>query len=124
MALDPREFLSVTRGDGDAESSPMGGTRRQRMQRLQIGIFGLATMIVLVALADMIISSAEQNRAGVPEDMPPVTTEDLPPPAPRDPLVEAGVVPNLPVDGGAAPAQSQPPEPVENEDVNAQEGVD
>jgi len=102
----------------------MGGTRRQRTQRLQVGIFGLAMMIVLVALADIIISSAEQNRAGVPEELPPVTTEDLPPPAPRDPLVEAGVVPNLPVDGAATPEPAQTPAPSESDVARPTEEAD
>ncbi len=123
MALDPRELLHVARSDSEAESFPLLGTRRQRVQRLQIGIFGLATMVVLVALADIIISSAEENRTGVAEDMPPVTNEDLPPPPPRDPLVEAGVVPNLPVDGAAAPAQPQPSAQSGNSNVQTPEGA-
>ena len=123
MALDPRELLHVARSGSEAESFSLDGTRRQRVQRLQIGLFGLATMVVLVALADIIISSAEENRAGVPEDMPPVTSEDLPPPAPRDPLVEAGVVPNLPVDGAAAPAQAQQPAPAGNNNAQTPKGT-
>jgi hypothetical protein len=123
MALDPRELLHVAQSESEAESFPLEGTRRQRVQRLQIGIFGLATMVVLVALADIIISSAEQNMAGVTEDMPPVTSEDLPPPAPRDPLVEAGVVPNLPVDGATASAQAQPPAQAGNSNAQTPEGA-
>jgi hypothetical protein len=50
--------------------------------------------VLLVGLADIVITSVEQNRAALPEALPPVSNEDVP--APRDPLADAGVVPELP----------------------------
>ncbi|TIX51365.1 hypothetical protein [Alteraurantiacibacter aquimixticola] len=98
MALDPREILRGSREGIDTAPAPLSGTRAQRIQRLQVGIAGLTVMVLMVGLADIIISSAQQNQVAVPEDLPPVTTQDVPPPPSRDPLADAGVVPNLPAE--------------------------
>ncbi len=114
MALDPRELLRTAQDESVAPLAPLTGTRVERLQRLQVGLFGLGTMILLVGLANIIQTSAQQNQAAAgPEDVPAVGTEDVPPP-PRDPLVDAGVVPNLPVetdpqgDAAGSAAQSEP----------------
>jgi hypothetical protein len=84
------------------------------MQRLQVGLFGLAAMILLVSLANVILRNAEKNEARVvPEAAPTVVAEDGNTTA-RDPLADAGVVPDMPdeaapdgqqaQDGDAAPA--------------------
>ncbi len=98
MALDPREILRSGNLGGEAPAAPLAGTRRERVQRLQLGLFGLGTMVLLVGLANIIMTSAQQNQASVPEDLPVEATVDVPPPAPRDPLADAGVVPELPVE--------------------------
>ncbi|TCD06188.1 hypothetical protein EYB45_00095 [Erythrobacteraceae bacterium CFH 75059] len=74
------------------------GDRRRRgetLQRLQFGVGGVAAMFLLVSLADAIERRADlAERAAVPE----AVTSPSPPPSPAatDPLISAGVVPNLP----------------------------
>lgn len=118
MALDPRDILASADERNEVASAPLSGTRTQRIQRLQVGLAGLTVMVMMVGLADIIISSAQQNQAAVPEDLPPVTAEDVPPPPPRDPLADAGVVPDLPAEPGAAGDPT--PAPVETGDVPLQ----
>ena len=92
MVLDPRDLLRP-RGPAN-EPAPLSGTRAERIQRLQIGLFGILAMVLLVALADVVISRAEQTKAAaVPEAAPTVQPTETA--APRDPLADAGVVPEL-----------------------------
>lgn len=66
------------------------------MQRLQVGVFGLAAMILLVSLANIISHNAERNEARVvPEAAPTVSGTRADEPV-RDPLADAGVVPDMP----------------------------
>ena len=84
---------------------PLGGTRVQAMQRLQVGVFGLATMVLLIALAQIIMNQAREAEARVvPEAAPTVAPSDSPTPA-SDPLADAGVGPDLP----AEPEPDGPP---------------
>jgi len=102
MALDPRDLLRP-RGPVD-EPAPLAGTRAERIQRLQIGLFGILAMVLLVGLADVVITRAEQTQANaVPEAAPTVMPSESS--APRDPLADAGVVPELP------PEQTPTPTP-------------
>ncbi|WP_291132701.1 hypothetical protein [Erythrobacter sp.] len=74
------------------EGAPLGGTRSEAMQRLQVGLFGICAMVLLVGLASIIGSQADLvEEAAVPDAAP--TTEPSPAPAQRDPLADAGVVP-------------------------------
>ena len=92
--LDPRELLASSTAPKSEAAAPLGGTRAERVQRLQIGVSGVLGMVLLIALADIVTSRAEQTEANaVPEAAPTVAaTED----AQSDPLVDAGVVPDLP----------------------------
>lgn len=115
MALDPREILRSRKDEeGDAPSVPLGGTRRQRMQRLQIGLVGLGAMVLLVGLANILIMSAQRNQAAaVPEAVPTVAPQKASSPA-RDPLADAGVVPDFPAtreEAQEAAAAAAPQEP-------------
>lgn len=93
MPFDPGKLLR-TRSPA-SEPPPMAGTRAERIQRLQIGLFGIGAMVLLVGLADVVISRAEQTQAAaVPEAAP--TVEPSETPGLRDPLADAGVVPELP----------------------------
>ncbi len=78
------------------------------MQRLQVGMFGLAAMVLLVGLANIIMNSAQENQARVvPEAAPTVVV--TPPPVPAsDPLADAGVVPDFPGDQQRANAAPSP----------------
>lgn len=83
----------------------LGGTRAQAMQRLQVGVFGLATMVLLIGLAQIIMNQAREAEARVvPEAAPTVAPSDTPTPA-SDPLADAGVGPDLP----AEPEADAPP---------------
>lgn len=113
MPLDPRDLLRP-RGPTN-EPAPLAGTRSERIQRLQIGVFGIGAMVLLVGLADVVISRAQLTEAeAVPEAAP--TVEPTETTAPRDPLADAGVVPELPPEptptstqSAAQPTQDVPP---------------
>lgn len=108
MALDPRKFLPGARAAAAAEeraAAPFNGTRSERVQRVQVGLFGLGAMMLLVGLADIVITRAQESQASaVPEAAPTTPPSDAP--APRDPLADAGVVPELPVEPKAPPTDA------------------
>lgn len=84
--------------------------RAQAVHRLQIGLFGLAGMLLIVSLANVIMDRAKQverTTAGNPA----VAASPSPSPGTaNDPLVDMGVAPELPVGGTkpARPAQRPP----------------
>ncbi len=131
MVIDPRDLLRNRIGQRQAEShpapvlgAPLGGTRAERIQRLQVGGFGILAMVLLVALADVVISRAQLTEASaVPDAAPTVVAEETE--APRDPLADAGVVPELPAEptaaptGQAAPRAGDVPAPVPTTGQNA-----
>lgn len=99
MALDPHEILQAGTNPDGMPPAPLAGTREQRLQRLQVGLLGLGGILLLVGLANIIISGARQSEQEAASDLPPVTADDLPDPGPRDPLADAGVAPDLPAEG-------------------------
>lgn len=74
---------------------PLAGLRGQRLQRLQVGVFGLAAMVLLVGLASIIKTNAERTEAQVVTQVAPATASAAPTEA-SDPLADAGVVPGVP----------------------------
>lgn len=86
-------------------------TRQEAIQRLQIGVFGIAAMVLLVGLASIIGNQAEiTDEAAVPDAAP--TTEPSPAPSQANPLADAGVVPDIaaePSPSPAAPLDLPPP---------------
>ena len=67
------------------------------MQRLQIGLIGLATMTLVVAMANIIMERAKESDATtVPEAAATMAAEPAMPAPASDPLSDAGVVPELP----------------------------
>lgn len=76
-------------------SAPLGGTRAQAMHRLQIGIAGVLGILVLIGLVSAIENRAQQTEA---RSVPEAASTAVPSDASRrsDPLVEAGIVPDLP----------------------------
>ncbi|MGB7407881.1 MAG: hypothetical protein WA908_05195 [Pontixanthobacter sp.] len=87
---------------------PLGGTRAEAAQRLQIGLSGIIAIILLVALANTLRERADQTDAvTVPEAEMPVEVAQEPE-TQSDPLAEAGVVPDLPADNAEAAAQDSP----------------
>jgi hypothetical protein len=96
MATDPADTAQPAPDQAAQPLAPLAGTRSQSMQRLQVGLFGLAAMILLVSLANIILTNAEKNEARVvPEAAPTVTAEGNAAPV-SDPLADAGVVPDMP----------------------------
>lgn len=73
--------------------------RAQAVHRLQVGLFGLAGMLLLVSLANVIMDRAQlgDSAAALPDAAASSS-------AANDPLVDMGVAPELPVGGGGAPA--------------------
>ena len=107
MAHDPAEILlPVTQ---EPPPAPLAGSRSQAIQRLQVGLFGLAAMVLLVALANIIRNNADQNEATVVPEAAPTMISDQETGAASDPLADAGVVPETPAgpsaEGNAAAPQ-------------------
>jgi hypothetical protein len=64
--------------------------RAQAVHRLQIGLFGLAAMLMIVGLANIIMDRALADDSG---DQPDVAMTAEAPTAGSDPLADIGVVP-------------------------------
>ena len=81
--------------------------RAQGVHRLQVGIFGLCSMLLLVGLANIIMDRA---RLADKED-PPVVVAPTPEPTKQasDPLADIGVVPAA--DPSSAPTEEAAPLP-------------
>lgn len=83
--------------------------RAQAVHRLQIGLFGLAGMLLLVSLANVIMDRAKQvertTSAGAPVA---AVSPSASPNTANDPLVDMGVAPELPVAAEAKPARPAP----------------
>ena len=97
MALDPLDLQRPALPEQEPPRAPLAGTSSQSIQRLQVGLFGLAAMVLLVALANIIRNNADQNEATVvPEAAPTMAAEKAAPVS--DPLADAGVVPDTPAE--------------------------
>lgn len=95
MALNPVDLLRPKPEGEEAPAPPLAGSRSQSMQRLQVGLFGLGAMVLLVGLANIIGDNADQAEASVvTEAAPAAPAEEVIVPF-RDPLAEAGVVPDM-----------------------------
>lgn len=99
--------------DHEAVPVPLGGTRAQNVQRLQVGISGIAVMILLVGLASVVIEQARLNEDTVAtiEGEPVVDATEEVPATPSDPLNDLGVVPDLPAETPTPAAEAQAPQP-------------
>ncbi|MFM7378548.1 MAG: hypothetical protein ACKO1O_10560 [Erythrobacter sp.] len=82
---------------------PPATARAEAMQRLQVGVFGIGSMVLLVGLASIIGGQAERNdKLAVPEAAP--TTEPSAVPAQANPLADAGVVPDIAAQPSPSPS--------------------
>lgn len=92
------EAMSANRGNAGEnarDEAPLGGTRAEANQRLQVGLTGLFAMIFMIGVASAIGGQADiAEEAAVPDAAP--TTEPTAAPPQRDPLADAGVVPDIP----------------------------
>ena len=93
MALDPIDLQRPALPQQELPRAPLAGTNSQSIQRLQVGLFGLAAMVMLVTLANIIRTNADQNEATVVPEAAPTVTADQNTEAASDPLADAGVVP-------------------------------
>lgn len=94
--------------DQAEDDVPAGQTRAEAVQRLQVGLFGIGSMVLLVGLASIIGSQADlTDESAVPEAAP--TTEPSPAPSQANPLADAGVVPDI----AAEPSPVPSPEPLD-----------
>jgi hypothetical protein len=105
MASDPIDLQRPPPAEPELPRAPLAGTSSQSVQRLQVGLFGLAAMVLLVALANIIRNNAEQNEATVVPEAASTTAGQASSPAVSDPLADAGVVPDTPAEGDANPPQ-------------------
>jgi hypothetical protein len=88
--------------------------RAQAVHRLQVGMFGLAGMLLLVSLANVIMDRAKQVERTTAENPAALAANpSASPSAASDPLVDMGVAPELPVGSGNKPAR-QPARPQGN----------
>lgn len=86
--------MAADRDDNEVIYLSLSGTRAQSIQRLQIGLSGLAAMALLVGLATVIMDRARQTDASaVPEASSPLAAN--PTSAANDPLADAGVAPDV-----------------------------
>ncbi len=80
--------------------------RSQAVHRLQVGMFGLAAMLLLVSLASVIMQRVQTaDRSAI---APGPTSSASVAPA-NDPLVDLGVAPEVPVDPNAATHKAAKP---------------
>ena len=79
--ISPQHYLPPTTRD----------LRSQAVQRLQVGLFGLAGMLLMVGLANIVMDRARMSDAEVPEVNPVLGTEAAK--AGSDPLADIGVAP-------------------------------
>ncbi|WP_086616993.1 hypothetical protein [Erythrobacter tepidarius] len=115
--LTQRSLFSAERRDAPEtiaeREPPLSAERQEAIQRLQIGVFGIAAMVLLVGLASIIGSQADvTEEAAVPDAAP--TTEPSPTPSQANPLADAGVVPDIaaePSPSPVAPLDLPPPAP-------------
>lgn len=73
--------------------------RAQAVHRLQVGLFGLAGMLLLIGLANIIMDQAQQTDAASRGTEAALSVGSPSPSetAAKDPLVDMGVAPELPV---------------------------
>ena len=89
----------------EAPISPLGGTRAQALQRLQVGVSLLLGIVLIVGLANVIEDRANQSEeAAVPQAA--ATVAPSPSTTANDPLADAGVVPDLPAEAAPNPPAS------------------
>lgn len=92
-----QSHIDRAQGDVPPEGAPLGGNKAEATQRLQIGFFGLGSMVLLIGLATVIGNQADITQEGaVPEAAP--TTEPIDVAPQYDPLADAGIVPDIPVE--------------------------
>ncbi len=94
----PSQKPALTEAEENAVQAHTSGLRSEAMQRLQIGLSGIAGMLLLIGLAQVIFDKAKQTDAATVPAAAPTVSPSAVVAKQSDPLVEAGVVPDLPAD--------------------------
>lgn len=89
----------------DVISVPVNNARAESLQRLQIGLAGLGTMILLIGLAQVVYDRAQLSEADTVPAAAATVAPKIAAPVQSDPLAEAGVVPDLPSEPVEQPVQ-------------------
>jgi hypothetical protein len=98
MASEP---VTEPQEEVEAPSAFQKRTRAEAIQRLQVGLSGLGAMLLLLSLANIIQARVKDvDKGAVPETASSASDADAKP-ANKDPLVDAGVVPELPAQPAA-----------------------
>ena len=85
-------------GEQERLPVPLGGTRAEAIFRLQIGVAGLAAMLMMIGLANIVMDRAKETEATtVPEAAGTVSSKSSTANT-SDPLADAGVVPSSKTD--------------------------
>lgn len=87
----------------------IAGARSESLHRLQVGLSGLAAIVLMLALANVIMDRANRTEAA---SVPDAAATVLPPPVhsqQNDPLADAGVVPDVPARPAPTPTSTQVP---------------
>lgn len=88
--------------DAPPRGAPLGGTDVEAAHRLQIGLAGLGSMVLLIALASVLGNQADlAEENSVPEAAPTTEPEETAPK--RDPLADAGIVPDVSAEPSPSP---------------------
>ena len=99
------DIAAQAAGEDGVPAAPLGGTRAEAVQRLQFGVGGLVAMILLVGIANIVVDRARETEATtVPQAAATVEAEA----SQSDPLVDAGIVPDLPAEAEAEPIPEGP----------------
>jgi hypothetical protein len=109
--MDSRTIAPQT--GADITPVPLGGSRAQALNRLQVGLSLLLGIVLIVGLANVIEQRAQQSdEAVVPEAAATVAPSEEA--SGTDPLADAGVVPDLPDEpAAAAPGMNKPPQGID-----------
>lgn len=102
------------------ELAPLGGTRAEAIQRLQVGLSLLGGVILLIGLANVIEDRAKQTDAASVPDAAATVAAKRTPPSQSDPLADAGVVPDLPAEPTPGPTSQRPVLPEQGDAAPAQ----
>lgn len=96
----------ITHPQSDSPEEPealpvsLGGTRAEAIFRLQIGVAGLAAMLMMIGLANIVMDRAKETEATtVPEAASTAAPVKNAPAPGSDPLADAGVIPSSKGDG-------------------------
>jgi len=104
------DFLGARRRRGPEQTAVgIAGTRSESLHRLQVGLSGLAAIVLMLALANVIMDRANRTEAA---SVPDAAATVLPPPVhsqQNDPLADAGVVPDVPARPTPTPTSTQVP---------------